>query len=255
MSTELNVAAPRANWIPLLLAALALLAPWVAAALAPPFAQPQAFHDYADQRALLSVPHALNVLSNLPFLLVGVWGLRVCRAGAMPAPGVRAAYAVLFAGAALTAFGSVWYHLNPNDATLVWDRLPMALGFAGLVAGTLADRAPRAAPWLLGAFVAVGTGSVLTWAASGNLVPYLVMQGGFIAIALLAAAALRSPYSHGGWLFGAAALYGLALAAERLDHALHAALGALASGHTIKHLLAAAAIALLAWMLRQRRPR
>ena len=57
----------------------------------------------------------------------------------------------------------------------------MALGFAGLVAGTLMDRAPqRISQWLL-AFAAVGAGTVLYWHVSGNLMPYLVMQVGFIA--------------------------------------------------------------------------
>src|SRR5262245_4021857 len=40
----------------------------------PPFAQDAAYHNFADQRTLWNVPHALNVLSNLPFIVFGVWG-------------------------------------------------------------------------------------------------------------------------------------------------------------------------------------
>jgi len=41
----------------------------------PPIPQPLAYHAFADQRTLLGIPHAWNVLTNLPFLLVGWLGL------------------------------------------------------------------------------------------------------------------------------------------------------------------------------------
>ena len=87
---------------------------------------------------------------------------------------------------------------------LLWDRLPMAFGFAGLVAGTLMDRAPqRILQWLL-AFAAVGAGTVLYWHVSGNLMPYLVMQVGFIAAALIATAFTTSRYTHANRVYAAA---------------------------------------------------
>jgi len=39
-----------------------------------PTPQPPAYHDFADQRPLLGLPHALNVISNMPFLIVGALG-------------------------------------------------------------------------------------------------------------------------------------------------------------------------------------
>jgi hypothetical protein len=241
----------------LAMAFAAVMLPWLVAAALPPLAQPQDYHDFADQRVLLGVPHALNVLSNLPFLVVGVLGLWAFHRGMLSSTIARAARApwfVMFVGVALTAFGSAYYHLDPTDATLVWDRLPMALGFAGLVAGTLADRVPRFARPVLVALVATGVGVVVYWAGSGNLKPYLAMQLGFVAVALLVTAMVRSPYTLSGWLYGAVALYAAAIVSERLDRMIDTWLGGIVSGHTLKHLFAAAAIYVLYRMLMQRRP-
>ena len=245
-----------------LLAICALLAPWLAAWWLPPFAQPQSFHDYADQRAWVGLPHAADVLSNVPFLIVGVLGLRFVLRGwtlsnhaAFSEQRAAWPYALLFAGVLLTAFGSAWYHAQPNDSTLLWDRLPMALGFAGLVAGTLTDRAPqRILRWLL-AFAAVGAGTVLYWHVSGNLLPYLLMQVGFIATALIATGCLSSPYTHAKRVYVAAGLYAIAVIFERLDHQVYALLAGWISGHTLKHLFACAAILMILSMLRVRSPR
>lgn len=242
-----------------LLAACALLAPLLAAWWLPPFAQPQSFHDYADQRVWLGLPHAADVLSNLPFLAVGALGLhfalhswRTRNASAFLEPRTAWPYAMLFAGVVLTAFGSAWYHAQPNDATLLWDRLPMALGFAGLVAGTLMDRAPqRILQWLL-AFATVGAGTVLYWHVYGNLVPYLVMQVGFISATLIATVWIPTRYTQANRVYAAAGLYGAALIFERLDHQVYDLLGAWVSGHTLKHLVACAAIAIIYSMLRER---
>ena len=262
-----NIASRAANgrsspstWRVTALAVCALLAPWVFAWLLPPFAQPQSFHHYADQRILLGLPRAADVLSNLPFLAVGAFGLHFLLRGwrtqnpaAFSQQDAAWPYVLLFAGVVLTAFGSAWYHVQPNDASLLWDRLPMALGFAGLVTGTLMDRSPqRILQWLL-AFAAVGAGTVLYWHISENLVPYLVMQVTFIAAALAATASIAPLYTHGNRVYAAAGLYLIALIFERLDHQVYGLLGGWVSGHTLKHLFACIAIAVVLSMLRARR--
>jgi hypothetical protein len=226
---------------------VASLAPWLAGALLAPVAQPQSYHNFCDQRAFLRIPNALNVLSNLPFLLVGLLGLRAL-------PGLtQGPWAVMFLGVGLTAIGSSYYHLDPNDATLVWDRLPMTVAFAGLVAGTLADRVPRLTWPLLAVLLAVGAGSVLYWALRGNLVPYIAVQAGFIGAALAATAAVRSPYTLATRIYLASALYAGAMIAERYDFEISALLANTVSGHTLKHLLAAASAYVLLRMLVERR--
>ena len=231
----------------------ALAAPWLALVFIAPVAQPQSYHAFADQRGWHGVPHAMNVLSNVPFALVGVLGL-ACIARS---PGVRGAewpYALFFSGALLTAFGSAWYHAAPSDATLVWDRLPIAAAFAGLVAGTLADRRPQWSGRLTLGFGAVAVATVLLWTLSANLLPYLVMQGCFFAVVLATTAVVPSRWSHGRAVYLAALTYALAIVCERYDKPIAAMLGGALSGHTLKHLLAATALAVVLVMLARRRP-
>lgn len=238
-------------------AALALLAPVLAWIFLPSMLQPASYHNFADQRMCGRVPHGLNVLSNLPFLLVGAMGLALIarrRNFAGLSPQGLWPYAALFTGVALTAFGSGYYHQNPSHETLVWDRLPMALGFAGLVAGTLADRGWRSTTALVLALAAISIGSVLLWAVTGNLVPYLVMQMSFMAAALAATAFSPSAFTHARWLYGALVVYALAIVCERFDWEIFAFLRGTVSGHTLKHLVAATAIFVLYLMLRRRRP-
>lgn len=230
----------------------ALAAPWVALLL-PELAQPQSYHAFADQRAWFNVPNALNVLSNVPFALVGALGLIFVLRG-RGVRGSRAPYVLLFAGALLTAVGSAWYHAAPTDQTLVWDRLPIAAAFAGLVAGTVADRVPAWSGRLALAFGAVAVSSVLVWAATGNLLPYVAMQAAFFAAALVVTATLPSRWTHARGVYSAAAIYALAIACERYDKPIAAWLGGVVSGHTLKHLLAAAAVAAILAMLAWRRP-
>lgn len=234
------------------LALLALVAPWLAAVLLPAVAQWQSYHDFADARSWLGLPHAFNVLSNLPFLVIGALGLwhlaraPIDRRIALP-------YGLFFVGVLLTSFGSAWYHLDPRDATLVWDRLPIALGFAGLVAATLVDRAPCRSVLFGAAFASVAIASVLNWFWGGNLVPYLVMQASFAGVALVATARIPSRFTHARWLYGAAALYGAAIACEKYDRVIEAWTDGGVSGHTLKHLLAALGLYVVYAMLRRRR--
>src|SRR4051812_18029238 len=93
-----------------------------------PVAQYAHYHQFADTRTLFGLPNAADVLSNLGFALVGLWGL-LClwpkrRSAALAAgwPG----YCLFLVTLILTAAGSSYYHLAPDDARLVWDRLPIA---------------------------------------------------------------------------------------------------------------------------------
>ncbi|MGA8954423.1 MAG: hypothetical protein WB503_03410, partial [Pseudolabrys sp.] len=87
--------------------------------LLPAIAQDQSYHEFADQRTLFGIPNFWNVVSNFPFVAIGAVGLWQFRR--------NPAIDVLFLGILLTGFGSAYYHLDPNDRTLFWDRLPMAI--------------------------------------------------------------------------------------------------------------------------------
>src|SRR4029079_12664114 len=102
-----------------------------------PILQPAHYHEFVDGAAWLGLPNAANVLSNIGFALVGLWGLwRIGPARHDPAIAAGWPGHVLFlAGLVLVAFGSGFYHLAPDDGCLLWDRLPIALASAGLLAG------------------------------------------------------------------------------------------------------------------------
>jgi hypothetical protein len=126
--------------------ALTAVAALVALFARPALPQPLDYHLMADERVFLGIPNLLNVASNLPFAIVGIVGLAVVLRAGHPGtprfrdPWERRPYVALFAGVALTCFGSAFYHLAPDNARLVWDRLPMTVGFMGLLTALFAER-------------------------------------------------------------------------------------------------------------------
>jgi hypothetical protein len=232
----------------------ALLVCAVIAAAGPRVPQPLAYHQFADTRTFLGVPNALNVLSNVPFAIAGIAGLILAFRAPAGDPIERWSYAVLFAGVTLTTIGSAWYHLAPDNGRLVWDRLPMAIGFMALLAAIVAERvSTRAARVLLLPLLALGCGSVFYWhwtelRGAGDLRPYLVVQFGSLIVILLMLARYRVPRSGTGWLLAGLAAYAAAKGLELADRPVFAA-GQVVSGHTLKHLVAAAGVACVAVML------
>jgi hypothetical protein len=212
----------------------------------PPFAQDPAYHRFADDRALAGVPNFWNVVTNLPFLLVGAFGL--IRRGRLRRPELRTEVQVFASGVALVAFGSALYHLAPSNATLVWDRLPMTVGFMALFSLIVRDRlSERLGRRALGPLLALGVASVAYWYATelqgvGDLRFYYVIQ--FLPMLLIPLILLTGPGAGGlraSWIWATLAIYLLAKQAESHDLALYEATGLL-SGHSLKHLIAAVAV-------------
>jgi hypothetical protein len=224
-----------------------------------PIAQLPHYHDFADSRSWHGLPNVADVLSNVGFALVGAWGLvRLWPLRRRPElaaswPG----YALFLAALALTAFGSSYYHLAPDDARLVWDRLPIALACAGLLAAVRAETrtGTHVLAWTL-CLSAAAVASVGWWHFSGlhgqgDLRPYLLLQGLPLLLIPLWQAIHGAPRQD-RIAFGAAlTLYALAKVAELYDHQILAVLGSL-SGHTLKHLLATAAALVLTLRLVRR---
>jgi hypothetical protein len=232
--------------------------------LLPRIPQPQAYHHFADQRGFLGIPNFGDVSSNLPFAVVGLWGfVFVLRVKPdyqrFVDPRERWPYAFVFMGLLLTAFGSSYYHLAPDNARLVWDRLPITVVFMSTVAAVIAERiSVRAGLWLLPALLALGAGSVLQWYeselhGSGDLRLYAAVQV-CSALVLLVALLLPPRYTRGSDLAVVVAWYVLAKLLETFDRAIFHALGGVVSGHTLKHLAAATAGYWILLMVRKRRP-
>ncbi|MGH7354336.1 MAG: hypothetical protein ACRELS_07120 [Candidatus Rokuibacteriota bacterium] len=224
----------------------------VVAALLPPIPQDLGYHAFADRRTLAGVPNALNVLSNVVFLAVGVAGL-VRLASRRARDWDAAAAGILFAGVAGTSVGSAWYHLAPDNARLVWDRLPMTVVFMTFLALVVADRVgARAGRTLLPPLLIAGLASVGYWALiDDDLRAYgLVQFFPMLAIPFLMLA-FPSARARDGDLWWAIVCYGASKVTEHADGAIFA-LGGIVSGHTLKHVLAGLGAAfILRWIVRR----
>jgi hypothetical protein len=211
-----------------------------------PIPQDQAYYDFADIRTMLGIPNALDVLSNLPFVFVGVAGLVLIgkRFFTKTATPVDPMYFVFFIGVLLTGFGSGYFHIEPNNATLVWDRLPMTIAFMGLFSAIIAERISlNVGRALCIPLLAFGIFSIWYWQWTeihgvGDLRPYALVQ--FLPMVLIPLILwLFSPrYTRGYDFIITIGWYGLSKLSEALDKVIFS-VGSVVSGHSLKHIFAA----------------
>jgi len=248
---------PRSKAPLLLLTPAVVLA--IIALLLPPIPQPLAYHNFADQRSFLNIPNFGDVISNLPFALVGLCGLiflRKPRPEKFSDPRERSLYLVMFAGLILTAIGSAYYHLAPGNARLVWDRIPIMMVFMALLAAVIAERVGvQAGLWLFPILEAGGIGSVLVWRAGelhghGDLRFYAAVQV-YAILVLLLLLLFPANYTRSSDFAVVVGFYVLAKILEESDRQVFA-LGHIVSGHTLKHLAAATAGYWILRMLQKR---
>jgi hypothetical protein len=199
------------------------------------------------------------VVSNLPFALVGVCGLiflRKPRRDKVNDPRERGLYLFMFAGLILTAFGSAYYHLAPGNSRLVWDRIPINMVFMALLAAVIAERVSvRAGLLLFPLLELAGIASVLVWRAGelrghGDLRFYAAVQA-YAILVLLLLLLFPANYTRGSDFAVVVGFYILAKILEESDRQVFA-LGHIVSGHTLKHLAAAAAGYWILRMLKKR---
>lgn len=210
--------------------------------LVPFVAQDQGYHHFADQRSMGGIHNAMDSLSNLPFILFGLWGCALLATGRLKfQPGALQFFSIVFfLGFIATGVGSLWYHLAPNDEGLVFDRLGMVLAFSGVLGMIAAQRVSARAGWWLGFLtLLLGPYSVLHWVSSGSIGPYAVMQFGGMAL-VMGMLFLRDTGAGPRWAALIAA-YALAKVFETMDVQVFALTQQLVSGHTLKHLVAACA--------------
>lgn len=248
-------------WILMMLFITALLS----AALLPPISQSLSYHELIDQRSFLGIPNFLNVISNLIFLVVGLAGLVfLWRVQVLPsqktftALSERWPYMIVFLSAILVSVGSAYYHWQPDNHTLVWDRLPIATGIMGLLAATMSERIgfKQGLQWLP-VLLIIGIASVIYWYWSelqgdGNLNFYIVVQFCSILLIILLAILFPSHYTRERDIYVVIFFYGLAKVAEMLDEEIYY-FGQMVSGHTLKHLLAGLAVYWILRMLKKRK--
>lgn len=230
-----------------------------------PIPQPLSYHHFADRRSFLGVRNFGDVASNVAFAVVGLWGLafvigsgrerlRLCFVDyreCIP-------YFFVFFGLLLTAFGSAYYHLAPDNTRLVWDRLPMTIVFAGLVSAVVCERVNvTAGLTLLPLLLLIGIASVVQWHYSelqghGDLRFYAAVQL-YSALVLVIALLMPSQYSRRLDFGVVAGFYVLAKIFETADRPIFEFVH-IVSGHTLKHLAAGMAGYWILRMLQLRRP-
>lgn len=242
-----------------LLIAVALSSVVLMFLLVDPIPQWSSYHDFSDSRTILGIPNALNVLSNLPFLLFGAWGL-VYTVKLMVQRGFSVAiflYSIFFTGVAMVAFGSSYYHLSPSNDTLVWDRVPMTIGFMALLSAIIAELVShRMAIRLLPAFLLVGLFSVFYWnhtelLGRGDLRLYGLVQFLPFVLIVMMLFSYERPAGFLKYVVLAVACYVVAKLFEEFDVPIHRLLRVV-SGHSLKHIFASGTALFLLLMLYER---
>lgn len=226
--------------------AVLVLAALIGTALLPPISQDPAYHDYADQRTIFGIPNFWNVLSNLPFVVLGVMGVIAIAGNRTPGflPELKPIYLTFFIGVFLTGFGSAYYHLAPSSPTIVWDRLALSILFMSFFSAVWGEHisAPFALK-IVWPLIGIGLSSVVYWYVTesqgrGDLRIYAVVQ--FLPMVLLPIIMLayRSRLTGVGYVWGILAAYAVAKLVEIADHAVYDVVQGY-SGHEIKHWVAA----------------
>ncbi|KAF4362177.1 hypothetical protein F8388_010621 [Cannabis sativa] len=257
----------------------------------PAIPQSQEYHDFADQRRFFGILNALNVISNFPFLVIGLIGLVLCyyrNYFKLSLEGELLGWTFFYAGVAAVAFGSSYYHLEPNDARLVWDRLPMTVAFTSIISIFIIERIDeRKGTVSIIPLLLAGLFSILYWRQAlhfssvnylnlwsnilywkinlsvkywenclvrffDDLRPYALVQ--FVpCIAIPLMAILLPPmYTHSTYWLWAAGFYLLAKVEEACDKVIYDWTYHIVSGHTLKHLCAAMVPVFLTLMLAKR---
>jgi len=218
----------------------------------PPIHQDPRYHEFADTRPFLGVLNFADVVSNAPFLIVGLAGIMFGACGRLT--GYSICWFTFFLGVSMVSVGSGYYHWHPNNDSLVWDRLPMTVGFIGLFMAIVSESVhPKLGNILLLPGLLLGAGSVIYWHWYDDLRLYAWVQ--YAPLLILPALLSLSPsqFSHRYMLLVALVCYLLAKLFEFYDREVFAIFRGRVSGHTIKHLWAATGCLCILQMLRTRR--
>lgn len=226
-----------------------------------PVSQPQSYHHFGDERTWIGISNTLNVLSNIPLALAGMWGLFLLRhrkKNLFVDKKEKLPWIGISLGLILTALCSAWYHLAPDNARLVWDRISMTIVFMSLITVLIQDRINfRLGLNLWPLLIFLGIYSVLHWYfgelhGTGDLRLYLIIQGYTVLIAL-SMLFFSSHYTRSWELAIVILFYGLAKVFEMFDWQIYDVTNKIISGHTLKHLFVAMAALALFDMLEKRK--
>ncbi len=224
-----------------------------------PIKQDSSFHLFADSRSFADTPNFMNIVSNLPFIMVGFSGVRLLARAPLIATdaAVKTIYLLFFVGVALTGFGSMYYHYAPDNSRLLWDRLPMTVTFMAFFCAIIGECISPLIAWrLVLPLLTFGLASTGYWYLTevqghGDLRAYVLVQ--FLPVMLLPLILWLYDGNRKGCRFVWAVLgaYLLAKMVELMDAEIYNHLHFI-SGHSLKHLLAGLGTYIVFTTLRQR---
>lgn len=227
-----------------------------------PIPQDLSYHEFGDKRIVFGIPNFLNVISNIFFFVFGITGLykTILTDNFQLIDELRIVYIVLFCAALMIAFGSGYYHLWPENWTLMWDRLPMSIVFMALFTIIIGEFiSVRLGKVLFMPLISAGMISVIYWYFSenrgeGDLRFYALIQFYSLLMIIIILAFFRSHFSHAKAYWLLLVLYALSKVFEIYDAAIFKFTGVL-SGHTLKHVFAAMALSVLLFLYAKRQLR
>lgn len=215
-----------------------------------PYPQPLSYHAFADSRRLLATDNFWNVVSNLPLLIFGVSGFVYTMLTRVT--GAHSSWRIFFAAIALTAIGSTWYHLAPDNDRLFIDRFPIGMLMGALFAALLTEHLGlKQERWLIPA-VLIGAASALHWHFTDDLRFYAWVQVWTPIAVLIFLLMFRPLYGGRRWLLIAFALLIFARVAEYYDVGIFRVTNGFVGGHALKHLLAGLVPLAIQFMLMRR---
>lgn len=226
----------------------------IAAFALPRIGQEPSYHRFADHRLMLAVPNFMNVITNLPFLLVGV--IALYRELKNSNDKISLSTITLLIGVTTIGLGSAWYHYQPTNSSLVWDRIPMTITFMSYLSIIVEKYVNKSfGKKILFPLLTFGLFSVAYWYLTelygmGDLRLYAWVQ--FFPMLLIPLIVLLYPVSSNVRLGIASVIlvYALAKITEANDHAILNANG-LISGHSLKHIFSSVSVVLILLTLRE----
>ncbi len=222
-----------------------------------PITQDINYHDFADKRHFYGIPNTLNIVSNIVIFLVGILGVLFILQFKLKL-GFTRANLFFFSALIFTAVGSSYYHLNPTNETLIWDRLPMTMTFMAFFSVVIYEFISKTHSYkLLFPLIALGFCSILYWQLTKQLGKedlrfYVLVQFlPIILIVLILTMYRKNQFSKTTWFI--VLMYVLAKLFEEFDYQVFSILQCV-SGHSIKHLFAGIApLFYLIYLLKQRK--
>ena len=222
-----------------------------------PIPQEPAYHNFADKCNILGIPNFMNVITNLPFLFIGIAGITVTSKASQSEKRLKIISITLFIGFILLFFGSSYYHYQPSHFSLIFDRIPILVIIMSLLSIFIYDYFGASAGKKYFYFLnLMGVASIIYWyhtelLGNGDLRLYILLQFYPLVSIPLILWLYKAPYNYTGEVICIFIAYAIARITEGLDKEIFSLTGFI-SGHSLKHIFMAVAGGFIVLMTKNR---